>query len=258
MRKLFVLFFVLYGCTLFGQEKEVIKPKYVIIANNEIITEAELNKFAVDGLIKNVNNGVSQKERDQFAKKFGNKIGDKEFIIKVEILTEKEKLERANQPKKAVVKNKNENELKLNIGDPASDFTVQMIDGKNITLSHLKGKVVLVNYLATWCAPCLMEFTEIPEKILQPFKGKDFVLIPISIAESKEKVEKKMQEMKKYGVTFNVGIDPTKKIWDLYATGSIPKNFVIDKKGVVRYVSIGNPEGSVDKLAAEIKKLLAE
>lgn len=52
MRKLFVLFFVLYGCTLFGQEKEVIKPKYVIIANNEIITEAELNKFAVDGLIK--------------------------------------------------------------------------------------------------------------------------------------------------------------------------------------------------------------
>lgn len=104
MRKLFVLFFVLYGCTLFGQEKEVIKPKYVIIANNEIITEAELNKFAVDGLIKNVNNGVSQKERDQFAKKFGNKIGDKEFIIKVEILTEKEKLERANQPKKQWLK----------------------------------------------------------------------------------------------------------------------------------------------------------
>lgn len=90
-----------------------------------------------------------KKKEINLQKNSGNKIGDKEFIIKVEILTEKEKLERANQPKKAVVKNKNENELKLNIGDPASDFTVQMIDGKNITLSHLKGKVVLVNYWAT-------------------------------------------------------------------------------------------------------------
>lgn len=74
MRKLFVLFFVLYGCTLFGQEKEVIKPKYVIIANNEIITEAELNKFAVDGLIKNVNNGVSQKEEINLRKNSATKL----------------------------------------------------------------------------------------------------------------------------------------------------------------------------------------
>lgn len=252
------MLFVLYGCTLFGQESEVKKPKYVIIANNEIITEAELNKFAGDGLIKAINNGVSQQERDQLAEKFGNEIGDREFIIKVDILTEKEKLERAKLPNSAGVKDKSENELKLNVGNVASDFIVQMIDGKNITLSHLKDKVVLVNFWATWCAPCLMEFTEIPDKILRLYEGKDFVFIPISVAESKDKVATKMLGMKKYGVTFNVGIDPTKKIWDQYATGSIPKNFVIDKEGVVRYISVGNPEGSVDKLAIEIKKLLAE
>lgn len=258
MKKLIVMLFVLYGCALFGQENEVKKPKYVIIANNEIITKAELNKYASDGLIKAINNGVLQEERDQLAEKFGNKIGDREFIIKVDILTEKEKLERTNQSNNTAIKDKSENELKLNLGDAATDFTVQMIDGKNITLSHLKGKVILVNYWATWCAPCLMEFSEIPEKILQPFEGKDFVLIPISIAESKEKVKEKMLGMKKYGVTFNVGIDPTKKIWNQYATGSIPKNFVIDKRGVVRYISVGNIEGSIDKLALEIKKLLTE
>jgi peroxiredoxin len=53
-------------------------------------------------------------------------------------------------------------------------------------------------------------------------------------------------------------INPTQKIWDQYATGSIPKNFVIDKKGLIRYISVRNSEGNIDKLASEIKKLLNE
>ena len=67
-----------------------------------------------------------------------------------------------------------------------------------------------------------------------------------------------MDKMKKYGVNFNVGIDPQKEIWNKYATGAIPKSFVIDKNGVIKYISIGNSEGNVDKLASEIKKLIAE
>ena len=148
--------------------------------------------------------------------------------------------------------------MKLNINDTANEFTVQMIDGKKINLSDLKGKVVLVNFWATWCAPCLMEFAEFPEKILEPFKDENFILIAISIGESKEKVNQKMDKMKKYGVDFNVGIDPTKEIWDKYASGAIPKSFLIDKNGIIKYISIGNAEGNVDVLATEIRRLLAE
>jgi len=262
MKKILFLIFAIYGFTLFAQEKEIKKPEYVIIANNEIITKSKLIELGQQGFVKGMNKGVTEDERNKLAEKFGDKIGDREFIIKIDLFTVKEKAERLNQTssdnKKTIkVKNRND-ELYLNINDTASEFTVQMIDGKKINLSDLKGKVVLINYWATWCAPCLMEFAEFPEKILERFKNEDFTLIAISIGESKEKVEQKMHKMKKYGVDFNVGIDPTKEIWDKYATGAIPKSFLIDQNGIIKYISIGNADGNVDKLATEIKKLLEE
>lgn len=262
MKKFIVLIFALYGFTLFAQEKNKKKPEYVIIANNEIITKEKLEELGQQGLIKGMNKGVTEEERNNLAEKFGDKIGDREFIIKIDLLTEKEKAERENKitsDKKEIpeVNNRNE-ELKLNINDNANEFTVEMINGQKINLSDLKGKVVLLNYWATWCAPCLMEFAEFPEKILEPFKDENFILIAVSIGESKETVEKKMDKMKKYGVDFNVGIDPKNEIWDKYATGAIPKSFLIDQNGIIRYISIGNAEGNVDKLAKEIKKMLAE
>lgn len=262
MRNIIVLVFVLFGFTLFGQEKVIKKPEYVIIANNEIITKEKLDEYGKEGLIQGMHKGVTQDERDKLAEKFGSQIGDREFIMKIDILTEKEKTESQNHVKSndiKIIKTENPNDnLKLNINDPASDFTVQMINGETIKLSDLKGKVVLVNYWATWCAPCLIEFAEFPEKILEPFKNKDFILIAISRGEEKERVQKKMSQLEKYGVNFNVGIDPDEKIWDQYATGALPKSFVIDQNGIIKYISIGNSEGNVDNLATEIKKLLVK
>lgn len=262
MKKLFLLIFAIYGFTLFAQEKNIKKIEYVIIANNEIITQQKVEEVGQQGLIKAMNKGVTEEERNELAKKFGDKIGDREFIIKIDLLSEKEKTELQNKittdnNEIPEVKNRS-NELKLNINDIANEFTVEMINGEKINLTDLKGKVVLLNYWATWCAPCLMEFAEFPEKILEPFKDENFILIAISIGESREKVNEKMEKMKKYGVDFNVGIDPTKEIWDKYATGAIPKSFLIDKNGIIKYISIGNSEGNVDKLATEIKILLAE
>ncbi len=257
MKKIFFLILILYGFTLCAQEKNVKKPRYVIIANDKIITKEKLTELGKQGFIKRMQKGVSEKEWNEYVEKFGNKIGEREFIVKIELFSDKEKAKQKTLSNtKAIKSKKQKDEFLLHIGNIASDFSVQMIDGQKINLSDLKGKVVLVNYWATWCAACLMELAEFPEKILTPYKNKDFILLAISIGESKKKVNRKMSEMKKYGVTFNVGVDSTKVIWNKYANGSIPKSFLIDQNGVIKYISVGNAKGNVDKLATEINKLL--
>lgn len=144
----------------------------------------------------------------------------------------------------------------INTGDMAPDFVVQMLDGKKIRLSELRGKVVLINFWATWCPPCMQEFNVITPKIITPFKGKDFVLLPISRGEETEVVKKKMLQLKEKGIDFPVGLDPQKSIYSLYATQFIPRNFLINKEGRVVYNSVGYEEKGLDELAGMIRDLL--
>ena len=124
----------------------------------------------------------------------------------------------------------------INKGDKAPDFTVEMVNGEKITLSKLKGKVVLINFWATWCPPCRQEMTHVQKEIIDHFKGQDFVFLPISRGEKKEVVEAFRE---KQGYTFPMGLDPTQEIYKKYASNYIPRNFVVGKDGKVIYVSVG-------------------
>lgn len=212
-----------------------------------------------NGFIKGMKNGISDKEYVLLKKKLGDQLGEKEFIAVIDIFSKSEmrKKKRAKKAEQAYVR-KFTKEYLLNVNDIAADFTVEMVNGEKIQLSDLKGKVVLLNFWATWCAPCIREFYEMPSKILEKYKNEDFVFIPVAIGEDKALVTKKMAYLKEKEIVFNAGFDPDKKVWNKYAKGAIPKNFIIDKKGIIRFTSTGNNETNVDNLAKEIGELLKE
>ena len=124
----------------------------------------------------------------------------------------------------------------INKGDKAPDFTVEMVDGSKVQLSKLKGKVVVVNFWATWCPPCREELKQVQKQLIDRFKGKDFLFLPISRGEKKSVVE---AFRKKNNYTFPMGLDPEQSIYKLYASNYIPRNFVVGKDGKVIYVSVG-------------------
>ena len=140
-------------------------------------------------------------------------------------------------------------------GAQAPDFTVEMFDGTKVTLSELKGKVVLVNFWATWCPPCRNELARVEKEIIERFKGQEFVFLPISRGESKEKVAEFRNKM---GYTFPMGLDTTQAIFKKYATNYIPRNFLVDRDGKVVKASVGYDDAEfaalVKLIEQEIKK----
>ena len=140
-------------------------------------------------------------------------------------------------------------------GTVAPDFTVTMFDGSTQTLSALKGKVVLVNFWATWCPPCREELKRVEADIIERFKDAPFVFIPISRGEERQTVADFREKM---GYTFPMGLDPERKIYDLYASNFIPRNFLINQEGQVVMASVGYEVEEFDALIAMIEELVKQ
>ena len=149
--------------------------------------------------------------------------------------------------------NAQEKETLVKVGDDVPEFVVEMFDGQKINIKDLKGKIVLINFWATWCPPCQEELKRVQKEIIDRFKGKDFVFLAISREESKEQV-KKFRE--RNGYTFPMGLDPERKIYSKFATATIPRNFIIDKKGKIVEIEVGYTKEAFAKMIEKLEKLL--
>ena len=109
----------------------------------------------------------------------------------------------------------------------APDFSLQDLNGKKFGLNQFKGKVIFINFWATWCSPCKEEMPSM-EVLHQQFKEKNFVLLAVSVDYGGEKPVKEF--INKYQYTFPVLIDPKCKTLDLFQVKGIPTTFLIDKK----------------------------
>jgi peroxiredoxin len=107
-----------------------------------------------------------------------------------------------------------------------SDFTLSDLRGKSWNLRDLRGKVVLVNFWATWCPPCRKEMPDL-EALYNQFKGQGFIILAIS----DEDVSKVKPFVAEKNITYPILLDPERKVNDLFRIGGIPKSFVYDRTG---------------------------
>ena len=131
----------------------------------------------------------------------------------------------------------------VRIGEIAPDFTITLTDGKQVTLSSLRGKVVMLQFTASWCGVCRKEMPFIEKDIWLKHKDNaDFALIGIDRDEPLEKV---LAFAKSTGVTYPLGLDPGADIFAKYALrdAGITRNVLIDREGkIVKLTRLYNEE----------------
>jgi len=142
----------------------------------------------------------------------------------------------------------------VEVGKPAIDFTLPDLAGKKIALSDYKGKVVLLNFWATWCPYCVEEMPSL-QLLYDRNKGKKFELLAVSIGEELSDVKKFSG---KGGYRFEVLLDKDKNVGRQYQAFSIPRTYIIDKKGIIVDKIIGSRNWIKDPLVRKIDKLLEQ
>jgi Peroxiredoxin len=126
-----------------------------------------------------------------------------------------------------------DNQYKVKVGDIAPDFEMSLPDGEKVKLSSLRGKVVMLQFTASWCGVCRKEMPHIENEIWQKHKDSpDFALYGIDREEPAETV---LKFIKATGVSYPIGLDPDAEIFGLYAEKSagITRNIIIDKDGKI-------------------------
>ena len=146
----------------------------------------------------------------------------------------------------------------LAAGTRAPDFTTQTIAGKPLSLKSLRGKVVLLDYWATWCGPCQMA-TPTLQSLHKQFGKQGLRVVGLSVDDQRS-VGAVKPFMKHFGMTYLVSASPAANGRAQYAYNvhGIPSQFLIDKKGIIRWSQSGYSENEGQELPSLIKKLLAE
>ena len=121
--------------------------------------------------------------------------------------------------------------------DPV-EITLKDLNGRQVSLSDLRGKIVFINFWTTWCLACVIEMPSM-EKLHQKFKDKDFVMVAINLQESASKIK---QFYKEYKLTFTTLLDSTGDVGAGLGIRSIPTTFILDKNGRILGKALGPRE----------------
>lgn len=146
-------------------------------------------------------------------------------------------------------------EWKVNVGEKTPAFKIVDRENKTITPESLKGKVVLLNFFATWCPPCREELPRLEKEIWKDLKHEELAVFVLAREEGWEKID---PFIKQHGYTFPVYPDLKRGVFALFAEQSIPRNVVLDRQGQIIYQSIGFEHDEFTKMVQIIKAELGK
>ena len=135
----------------------------------------------------------------------------------------------------------------------APEFEMPTLNGGKIKLSDYRGKVLFINFWATWCATCKVEMPSM-EKLYQRFREYDFEMLTVSVDKDLSLIT---PFIKKYNLTFPVLLDPDSKVAkQAYKTTGVPETFVVDKNGIIVYKAIGPRDWATDETMEAFAQLI--
>ena len=145
-------------------------------------------------------------------------------------------------------------------GHEVKDFTLPLFSGyeyegnAEVSLEQLRGKVVVINFWASWCKPCEQEAAEVQKawSIYEP--SGDVVFLGVDYVDTEPDAR---VYMKKFGITFPNGPDLATSISQYFRIKGVPETYFIDRDGVLRYVQVG-PFSSIEQIQSIIDPLLTE
>lgn len=124
----------------------------------------------------------------------------------------------------------------VKVGDKAPDVHLTLTTGKTLTLDQLKGKVVILQFTASWCSVCRKEMPHLENEIWLPNKDNDLMLIGVDYDEPLDKVVAFKKQMK---ITYPMALDPGAEIFSLFANkkSGVTRNVVIDRNGIIVFLT---------------------
>ena len=144
----------------------------------------------------------------------------------------------------------------LEVGQEAPDFTISDIDGNPVTLSQLRGKVVLLAFWASWCPRCMEEMAFL-QGLYTGFSGELEVLAINQETQnlSATHVAKLKEEIEGLGIEFPILLDKELAVWKSYCINALPTSVILDKEGLVRFVEPNYYWASQKKIKAVLQEL---
>lgn len=137
------------------------------------------------------------------------------------------------------------------VGKPAREVDLRDLNGGEVKLAALSGKVVVIDFFASWCEPCMRELPEL-EKLHRGLAKTGVIFLGVSLDKERKNAE---ALVKRFGLSFLVVHDPEGKVAEAYDPPKMPSTYVVDKAGLVRHINAGF-EGAAD--VAKLQKQITD